>query len=277
MGQARGEGMSFKSGRVSEGTEMIDKQPKIMVVDDDPGMRFTLEAIMEDEGYDVTVVEDGHQAIQLAKETHFALIFMDIKMPGINGVDAYREIKMVSPGSVVVMMTGYSVPELIKEALEEGAYAVLYKPLTMEQVIDIMQAVLKTSFVLVVDDEVVHRETLRAILEESGHEVSEARDGSEAVSMVGEKHYDIVLMDMRMPGMDGFAACEEIRKIDPQVKIIFITGFMLQSPAREALMAGAFTVLAKPVDPESLLTLMKSITRPDKRQGVLNTLVGQHP
>lgn len=256
---------------------MTDYRPKIMVVDDDPGMRFTLEAIMEDEGYDVTGVEDGHQAIRLAKETHFALIFMDIKMPGINGVDAYREIKKVSPGSVVVMMTGYSVPELIKEALEEGAYAVLYKPLAIEQVIDIVQAVLKTSYVLVVDDEAVQRETLRSMLEERGHEVSEARDGKEAISMVGEKHYRIVLMDIRLPGMDGFAAFEKIRKIDPQVKIIFITGFALEGPAREALMAGACSVLLKPVDPEALFTLMKSITRPNAGQGVLNTLVGQHP
>jgi CheY-like chemotaxis protein len=269
--------MSGKRELESEGTEMIDNQPKIMVVDDDPGMRFTLEAIMEDEGYDVIGVEDGHQAIRLAKETHFALIFMDIKMPGINGVDAYREIKRVSPASVVVMMTGYSVPELINKALEEGAYAVLYKPLMVEQVIEIVQAVLKRSFVLVVDDEVVHRATLRAILEESGHEVSEAMDGREAISMVGEKHYRIVLMDIRMPGMDGFTAFAKIREIDPLVKVIFITGFVLEGPAREALMAGAHTVLAKPVDPESLLTLMKSITSPDKGQDVLNTLVGQHP
>lgn len=277
MRQASSNGFSGKPELESESTEMIGNQPKIMVVDDDPGMRFTLEAIMEDEGYDVIGVGDGHQAIRLATETHFALIFMDIKMPGINGVDTYREIKKVSPDSVVVMMTGYSLPELVKEALEEGAYAVLYKPLTMEQVIDIVQAVLKTSFVLVVDDEAVQRETLRTMLEEGGHKVSEARDGREAISMVGEKHYRIVLMDMRMPGMDGLAAFEKIRKIDPQVKIIFVTGFALEGPAREALMAGACTVLLKPVNPEALFTMMKSITRPDAEQGVLDSLAGRHP
>ena len=56
-------------------------QPKIMVVDDDPGLRLTLEGILEDEGFDVVGAEDGYQAIELAKQSHFDLIFMDIKMP----------------------------------------------------------------------------------------------------------------------------------------------------------------------------------------------------
>ena len=124
---------------------MFDQQSKIRVVDDDPGMRMTLEGIIEDEGYHVVAAEDGYKAIELAKATSFDLIFMDVKMPGINGVDAYKEIKTVSPGSVVVMMTGFAVEELVKEALEEGAYAVIYKPLEVAQILDIVQSVLKTT------------------------------------------------------------------------------------------------------------------------------------
>ena len=119
---------------------MGDCQPKVMVVDDDPGMLATLEGIIEDEGYDVVGAEDGYQAIALARDTPFALIFMDIKMPGINGVETHREIKKVSPGSVVVMMTGFSVEELGKSALEEGAYAVIYKPFSVDQIIEIVLA-----------------------------------------------------------------------------------------------------------------------------------------
>ena len=100
---------------------MPGQQPKIMVVDDDPGLRLTLEGIIEDEGYDVVGAENGDQAIELARQCPFDLIFMDIKMPGMNGVDAYKEIKKVSPTSVVFMMTGFAVEEQIKEALEEGA------------------------------------------------------------------------------------------------------------------------------------------------------------
>ena len=238
---------------------MAQDRPRIMVVDDDPGMRITLEGILEDEGFEVVGVEDGHRAIDLAKDTRFALILMDIKMPGINGVDAYKEIKKVSPESVVVMLTGYSVEGLVKEALAEGAYVVVYKPFAVEQLMDIVHTILDTSCVLVVDDRATDRETLGAILEESGYDVAEAQDGAQAISMTSQRRYGLVLMDIRMPGMDGFTAFEEMRRINPSLKVIFITGYSLEPPARQALLAGAYTVLTKPVAPDALLELMRSV------------------
>ena len=121
----------------------MKREPRIMVVDDDPAMRVTLEGIIEDEGYDVVGAEDGYRAIELAGEMHFDLIFMDIKMPGIDGVETQREIRRISPESVVVIMTGYSVESLVKEALAQGAYAVIYKPFDIHQIMDIMHSVLK--------------------------------------------------------------------------------------------------------------------------------------
>ena len=239
---------------------MMNDRPKVMVLDDDEGVRVTLEGIIEDEGYDVVGAPDGYQAIELAKETPFALNFMDVKMPGINGVETYREIKKISPGSVVVIMTGFSIEELVKTALKEGAYAVIYKPVAMEQIIEIMRAVLRTTFVLVVDDRAADRDTPHAIFEDIGYKVYEAWDGRQAISTAIERHYDVIVMDIRMPGMDGFTTFEEIRMIDPLVKVIFITGYDLESPARDALLNGAYTVLTKPVDPEEMLALMSSIT-----------------
>ena len=180
--------------------------PEIMVVDDEPGMRITLEAIIEDEGYDVVGVEDGYKAVEMAEASPFDLIFMDIKMPGIDGVETYRRIKAINPGSIVFMLTAFAVEELVKQALEEGAYAVIYKPFAAEQIIDVLKAVLRTTCVLVVDDRPTDREVMRGILEESGYQVSEAHDGRQAISMVSASHYDIVLMDIRMPGMDGITA-----------------------------------------------------------------------
>ena len=107
---------------------MNNNKPRILVVDDEPGMRITLEGIIEDEGYDVAGVENGYEALAEVQKKSYDLIFMDIKMPGMNGVETYREIKKASPRSVVVMMTGFSVEELVKEALQEGADGVLYKP-----------------------------------------------------------------------------------------------------------------------------------------------------
>ena len=111
---------------------------RIMVVDDDPAMRFTLQEILMDEGHEVISAEDGYQAIQRATEGSIYLIFMDIKMPGINGVEAFIEIKRILPNCTVVMMTGFSVEELVKEAIAEGVYTVLHKPIAVEQVLDLI-------------------------------------------------------------------------------------------------------------------------------------------
>ena len=114
----------------------------ILVVDDLKSMRLTLGGILEDEGYNVVLAEDGYQAIEAAKQTPFALAFMDIKMPGINGVQAFREIKKINPQAAVIMMTAYPVEDLVREAVEEGAYAVVYKPFDVENILSIIDSAL---------------------------------------------------------------------------------------------------------------------------------------
>jgi len=69
----------------------------------------------------------------------FDVILMDIKMPGMNGVETLKEIKMIRPDVTVVMMTAYAVEDLIKEAQREGAYGVLHKPLDVEKMIGLIE------------------------------------------------------------------------------------------------------------------------------------------
>ena len=118
---------------------MQANETNVLIVDDDNGIRFTLEGIIEDEGYPVRGAADGYKAIELVKETAFHWVFMDIRMPGMNGVETYLEIKKIRPEAKVVMMTGFSVEDLVKKALEEGVYAVLYKPLPVEQVLSLIK------------------------------------------------------------------------------------------------------------------------------------------
>ena len=116
-----------------------------MVVDDDPAMRMTLAGILSVEGHEVISAENGQQAIAMASKNAIDLIFMDIRMPGLNGVETFLRIKEVQPECVVVMMTGFSVEELVKTALSEGAYTVLYKPLAFEKVLEILEKVASAS------------------------------------------------------------------------------------------------------------------------------------
>lgn len=240
---------------------MAGEKNKVLVVDDQRSMRLTLSGIIEDQGYDVTEVEDGYQAIAAVKQDSFDLVFMDIKMPGINGVQTFREIKKVNPKTVVIMMTGFAVEDLVAEALEEGAFTVIYKPFDIDHIMVLVESVLKTVLILVVDDRTSDRETLSQILVEKGYRVAMAVDGDEAIQMVRDSHYDIIFMDVKMPGRDGFDTFQEINRIDSDSRVIFMTGFAQDDSIRQALESGAYPVAYKPLDIENVLALVETITR----------------
>lgn len=239
---------------------MAVKRPTVLIVDDRPGIRLTLEGIIEDQGYDVTAVEDGFQAIKAATETDFDLIFMDIKMPGINGVQTYREIKQIRPQSIVVMMTGFAVEELVKDALDEGVFSVIYKPFDTEKVVKLVESVHKTVVILVVDDRSSDRKTLRTVLDENGYSVAEANNGSQAIEMVKDRYYDIIFMDIHMPGKDGVSTFQEINGVDSEARVIFTTGFPMDESVSRALETGTYPVADKMMDPANILALVKKIT-----------------
>ena len=119
---------------------MNHPSPRILIVDDQTSIRRTMTGIIEDLGFQVLNAEDGYRAIDEVKSTRFDLVFLDIKMPGINGVQTFREIKKLSPNILVVMMTGFDLSELIDESLHEGAMCVVYKPFGPEQIINLLRS-----------------------------------------------------------------------------------------------------------------------------------------
>jgi two-component system, NtrC family, response regulator HydG len=111
--------------------------------------------------------------------------------------------------------------------------------------------------ILVADDEESHRIMLRAVLGAEGYAVVEAADGTEAVEAVGKEAFDVILLDIRMTNMDGIEALGAIRKISPQVPILIMTAYASVKTAVEALKAGAFEYLTKPLDVEELKILIE--------------------
>jgi two-component system response regulator HydG len=111
--------------------------------------------------------------------------------------------------------------------------------------------------ILVVDDEESHRIMLRAVLKEEGYDVSEASDGTEAVKAVEKEPFDLILLDLRMRTMDGIEALGEIRKISPLVPVLVMTAYASVKTAVEALKAGAFEYLTKPLDIDELKILIE--------------------
>ena len=117
----------------------MDNKASILIVDDEMGIRETLLDILEAMGYHTVIAVDGYEAIQKAKQNAFDVIFMDVRMPGIDGVDAFKEINKIHPETAVVLMTAYAVDDRIREAQREGACRVLDKPLDVETIIGLVE------------------------------------------------------------------------------------------------------------------------------------------
>jgi len=107
----------------------------VLIVDDNEGLCETLSLILNKKGYTTTVANNGAKAISLVTVKPFDLILMDIKMPIMDGVEVHRRIKEIRSDAAVVMMTGFSVEELVQKALSEGALGILYKPLDIDKII----------------------------------------------------------------------------------------------------------------------------------------------
>ena len=114
---------------------------KILVVDDQSGMRETLSDILLEAGYMVEAAVDGYGAIEKAGEQFFDIILMDVIMPGINGVEAIKEIKKMNSQTKFILMTAYSAETLIDEALKLGIYQYINKPFPPEQIISILEGI----------------------------------------------------------------------------------------------------------------------------------------
>lgn len=109
---------------------------RVLIVDDSIGICRTMAMIFERKGFDADYTLDGAKAIEAVKKADYGVIFMDIKMPGMDGVSTYREIKKISPNVRVAIITAYAVEERVQQALDEGVKCVFYKPLDMDAVID---------------------------------------------------------------------------------------------------------------------------------------------
>ncbi|MFQ5963757.1 MAG: response regulator [Candidatus Scalinduaceae bacterium] len=234
----------------------MQERVNILVIDDEPGMRMTLAGVLEDEGYNVVMAEDGYKGIEAVKKTNFAIAFIDMKMPGINGVETFKEIKKISPDTVVFVMTAFFAEDQLKEAVKLGVQTVLYKPLDMELVLRLINEDMGQGIILVVDDESTTRETLKGVLEDKGYKVVVAEDGLKAIEVAKQKHFDVMFIDVVMPGIDGFKAFEEIKKADPKAHVIMMTGHDIEGFVDKALSQGAFACIPKPFDMIELLWLV---------------------
>ncbi|MBN1470324.1 MAG: sigma-54-dependent Fis family transcriptional regulator [Syntrophaceae bacterium] len=118
--------------------------------------------------------------------------------------------------------------------------------------------------VLIVEDGQSQREMLRDFLRSENHAVTEAENGENAIKTILNGHFDLILLDYKMPGMDGLQVLKEVKKINPEIDVVIITAYGTIETAVEALKAGAIDYITKPVDLDELLILVNRIA--ERRQ-----------
>jgi two-component system response regulator HydG len=239
---------------------------KILIVDDDYSILDTLRDVLEYKGHEVLTVGSGPEAIEMVGKDLFDVVLADIKMPGINGVDTFIEIKKISPETAVIMMTGFSVEELVQKALREGVYACVYKPFDIEKILKMLENIQKRTVILVVDDRVESVESLKDALEGKRQRVMIAKSGEQAVDIVRTEKVDIVLLDVVMPGISGVETLKKIKEIRPETTVVMMTAYAVEDMVQEAVKAGAYACITKPFNLEKVVQIIEEVRQKAKRR-----------
>lgn len=114
---------------------------RILVIDDERAILETIFDILDAKGYEVHVTESGQRGISLVGKEYYDVVIVDIVMPEMNGVEAYRHIRNISPSSSVIMMTGYSPANpLVRSAIDGGVKRLLYKPFQASTLLDAIES-----------------------------------------------------------------------------------------------------------------------------------------
>lgn len=240
---------------------MPDQPRWVLVVDDEPDTCANLADILGDLGYRVETAHSGPQALALAEQRMYDLALLDLRMPGMDGLELYRRLKERSAGTVAILVTAYASGETARRAREAGAWQVLSKPVDMGALLTLVQQALDEPLVLVVDDDRELCATLWDVLRERGYRVHLAHDVPQAGRVLEAARVDVVLLDLKLPGGDGTQVLQHIRRQVPQARTILITAFRdeLGKQVEAALAEGASTICYKPLEMDRLLAQLQSL------------------
>ncbi|MFA7239510.1 MAG: response regulator [Sulfuricellaceae bacterium] len=255
---------------------------RMLVVDDSDNARKVLSEMLDTHGFSVQAVSSGQEALAALGAASrsgnpFDLVLMDWRMPGMDGIETSRRIKAddtLHPPPAILMVTGFGREEVMRYANDAGLDGFLVKPVNESTLIDsivnifghpavpvhhgqrqdCVSAQLAGRRVLLVEDNTINRELATELLCDLGISVETAVNGIEAAARVTAEAFDLVLMDIQMPKMDGLTATRLIRADDRlrDLPIIAMTAHAMSGDREKSLAAGMNDHLTKPIDQEKL-------------------------
>jgi len=242
----------------------VSEKVHVLVVDDNEEFCENLADILELNGYEVTVAHSGAEGVARTSEAAFGVALMDVRMPLVDGVEAFRRMKETAPRMPVIMMTAFTVEELLEDTLREGAFAALHKPIDFDELFATLDTARRNGgLALIVDDDPDFASNLSDILEARGCLTRVAHDGEAALAMVRASAFDVMILDLNLPTLNGLEVFLAARDIRPTLTTVLVTGFPQETSAlaQAALAQSAYVCLEKPLDMESLLELVRRLVR----------------
>ncbi len=269
---------------------------RVLVVDDNDSAATVLVDMLQHMGFVVDAVGSGAQAVEAVRNqahsnTPYDVVMMDWQMPGMDGLEAIQQLRALelSPMPHTILVTAYGREEVMQTARDAQVPDVLLKPVGASLLFDTMVntlghartqdrrarppgvsealaalAPLRGAHILLVEDNELNQQVASELLQDAGFTVDVAANGQIAVAMVGQATYDLVLMDMQMPVMDGIAATQHIRAtgLHPDLPIVAMTANAMQSDRDRCLAAGMDSFVAKPIEPDDLWRALAQWIRP---------------
>jgi two-component system, NtrC family, response regulator HydG len=231
----------------------------ILIVDDEVDACENLRDILSDLGYRVGIARSGPEAVAQVVRFPYEIALLDLKMPGMDGVTVYRQIKRLRPETVAIVVSAFSGGDLAERAVEEGAAQVVAKPVDVPQLLTAIETSLAQPLVLVVDDDADFCENLWQILCKRGFRLALAHSPDEANRQLATKSFGIVLIDLKLPqAEEGEKLFRAVRETNPTARRILVTGFRDESveTIHRLVEQGVDAICYKPIDVDNLLKML---------------------
>jgi CheY-like chemotaxis protein len=255
---------------------------RILVVDDNKTNLLILKSQLEHWKLQTVTCTSAKEALSiLAEDNRFNMVISDMAMPDMDGAELARAIKASNTELPIIMLS--SIGDTTRKKYPGLFSAVLVKPVKQNQLLKSIYAelgerketvtpvmekpenVLDPEFannhpleILIAEDNPVNQMLIQRILVKLGYQTTLAQNGLEALQNVSEKTYDVILMDVQMPEMDGFASTEKIRELAiPQPYIIAMTANALAEDREICLNKGMDNYISKPLKLEALVAILK--------------------
>lgn len=248
---------------------MNAESPLILVVDDEEDICRNLSDILGDLGCRVETASNGASALEMVKRRPYDVALLDLRMPGMDGLELCRAMKAVRSETVAILVTAHASGSTAEEALASGVWQVVPKPVNLGRLLKLVDEALGLPLVLVVDDDREMGSNLRDLFRERGYRVTLAHDTSEAADRLRKASFRVVLIDMKLPGGSGCDVFRVVREVNPDARIVLITGCRSDSDvlSERILRENVDAVCYKPFDVPRLLSAVQELAGQAREAG----------